>query len=235
MWGKLMVKECWNALDSMGNNKLPGNDGFTTEFYIAFFNDLNQYLVDSLNFSLVNGEFSSSQKQAVITLIKEKDRDKRILKNWRPISLITIDVEIASKILALRVRNVMHELVHSDQIAYVKDRCIGESIRIVDDILEYTECNQVPGILFSGDFEKAFDSIDHTFILVVLEKCGFGPDFINEVKTLFTGAESCVMNNGHSTGYFHLKEEPDKEIQSLHIRSSLLWKFCLLGYVRMSK
>ena len=203
--GKLTVKECWNALDSMGNNKSPGNDGFTKEFYLAFFNDLNQYLVDSLNFSLVNGEFSSSQKQAVITLIEKKDRDKRILKNWRPISLIKVDVKIASKALALRVRSVTHELVHSDQTAYVKDRYIGEPIRIVDDILEYTECNQVPGILFSADFEKAFDSIDHTFILVVLEKYGFGPDFINVVKTLFTGAKSCVMNNGHSTGYFPLE------------------------------
>ena len=105
----------------------------------------------------MNGEFSSSQKKAVTTLIKKKDRDKRILKNWRPISLINIDVKIASKALALRVRNVMHEHVYSDQTAYVKDRYIGESICIVDDILEYTECNQVPGILFSADFEKAFD------------------------------------------------------------------------------
>ena len=99
----------------------------------------------------------------------------------------------------------MHELVHSDQTAYVKDRYIGESIRIIDDILEYKECNEEPGILFSADFEKAFDSINHTFILVVLEKYGFGPDFINSVKALFTGAESCVMNNSHSTRYFPLE------------------------------
>ena len=71
--GKLMVKECWNALDSIGNNKSPGNDGFTKEFYLAFFIDLNQYLVDSLNFSLVDSEFFSSQKQVVITLIGKKD------------------------------------------------------------------------------------------------------------------------------------------------------------------
>ena len=87
----------------------------------------------------MNGEFSSSQKQAVITLIEKKDRDKQILKNWRPISLINVDVRIASKALTLGVRNAMHEFVHSDQTAYVKDRYIGESIRIVDDILEYTE------------------------------------------------------------------------------------------------
>ena len=170
----------------MGNNKSPGNDGITKEFYLAIFNYLNQYLADSSNFSLVNGEFSSSQNQAVITLIKKKDRDKRILKNWRHISLINVDVKIASKALALRVRNVIQELVHSDQTAYVKDRYIGESTRIVDDTLEYTEYSEVTDILFSADFEKAFDSIYHTFTLVVLEKYGFGPDFINSVKTLFT-------------------------------------------------
>ena len=86
----------------------------------------------------------------------------------------------------------------------MKDRYIGESIRIVDDILECIEYNEVPSVLFSADFEKAVDLIDHTFILV-LGKFGFGPDFTNWVKTLFTGAESCMMNNSEATGYFPLE------------------------------
>ena len=56
----------------------------------------------------------------MITLIEKKNQDKRIFRNWRPISLINVDAKIASKALALRVRNVIHELVHSDQTAYVK-------------------------------------------------------------------------------------------------------------------
>ena len=74
--GRLMEKECWNALDKMGNYKSPGNVGLTKEFYLAlfpgFFNDLNRFLVDSLHFSLENGEFCSSQKHAEITLIGKK-------------------------------------------------------------------------------------------------------------------------------------------------------------------
>ena len=70
-----------------------------------------------------------------------------VLKNEGPIPFINVNVKIASKALALRLKNVLHELVHSDQTAYVKDRDIGESIRIVDHIVEYTECNEVPGIL----------------------------------------------------------------------------------------
>ena len=63
-------------------------------------------------------------------------------------------------------------------------------------MLEYVDKNNIEAILFSTDFEKAFDSIDHTFILAVLKSYGFGPDFIQWVKTFLNNAESCVMNGG---------------------------------------
>ena len=69
---------------------------------------------------------------------------------------------------------------------------------------KYADKNNIEAILFSADFEKAFDSIDHTFILAVLKSYGFGPDFIQWAKILLNNAESCVMNGGKSTGYFPL-------------------------------
>ena len=56
----------------MKNGKSPGNDGLTKEFYIAFFGELGSLLLKTFNYSFVNGELSSSQKQAVITLNQEK-------------------------------------------------------------------------------------------------------------------------------------------------------------------
>ena len=56
----------------------------------------------------------------MITLIEKKGKDKRFLKNWRPISLINVDAKIASKCLAFRIRNVLSSLIQSDQTAYVK-------------------------------------------------------------------------------------------------------------------
>ena len=202
---EITKNECWDALKSMGNNKSPGIDGLTKEFYLAFFAELQDYLLQSINFSFHNGQLSNSQRQATITLIEKKDRDKRLLKNWRPISLINVDAKIISKVLALRIKHIMHTLIHHDQTAYVKNRFIGESIRLIDDILDYADDNDIPGILFSADFEKAFDSIDHSFMFAVLEKFGFGPNFIHWIRTLYNGAESSVMNNGHSTGFFTLE------------------------------
>ena len=56
--------------------------------------------------------------------------------------------------------------------------------------------------MFSSDFEKAFDSIDHCFMFACLKRFGFGTQF---VQMLFKSVQSCAMNNGFSTGYFALE------------------------------
>ena len=101
--GKLGYSECFSALGTFPKNKTPGNDGLTTEFYLAFWPLFGRLLVDSLNYAFEFGELSNSQKQAIITLVEKKGKDKRMIKNWRPISLINVDAKIASKTLAKRV------------------------------------------------------------------------------------------------------------------------------------
>ena len=67
-----------------------------------------------MNFSFQEGELSTSQKQAVITLAQKKNRSKRLLKSLRPISLLNFDTKIISKALALRVKKLIHTMVRSD-------------------------------------------------------------------------------------------------------------------------
>ena len=88
-------------------------------------------------------QLSTSQRQAVIILIEKKDKDKRMIKNWRTISLINIGAKIASKAPALRMQKVLAGSINNDQTAYVRGRYIGESIRIVSDILDFTEENLI--------------------------------------------------------------------------------------------
>ena len=100
------------------------------------------------------------------------------------------------------MKNVLSNTVKYDQTAYVKGRYVRESIPLISDIFEYTENIDVPGILFSADFEKAFDSVEHNCIFAVLKSFGFGSQFIQWVRSFLKNAESCVFNNGHLTGYF---------------------------------
>ena len=104
----------------MKNGKSPGNDGLTKEFYIAFFGELGRLMLRTFNHSFSKGELSSSQKQAVITVIGKKDRDVRYINNWQPVSLLNIDLKVEPKAIAFRMLKVIPLLVHPDQTAYVK-------------------------------------------------------------------------------------------------------------------
>ena len=203
--GTLSCDECLEALKKFPYGKAPGNDGLTAEFYKGFQNLLGQQLTDSLNYSFEHGELSTSQKQAIIKLIEKKDRDRRFIKNWRPGSLLNVDVKIASKALALRLEKILPEIIHVDQYAYVKGRTIFDAIRTIDDIMEYTELQQLPGLMVAFDFEKAFDSLSWSFLFRVLRSFNFGESFINSVHVLYRKISSYVLNNGFSTKLFDVR------------------------------
>ena len=105
----------------------------------------------------------------------------------------------------LRIKKVLSSLICSDQTAYVKDRYIGLSVRLIDDVLEFTDYVKIEPMLFSANLEKASDSTDHSFLFFALKGFEFGDDFMQWVPTLLNNAESCVMNNVHSTGFFLLE------------------------------
>ena len=189
----------------MPNGKSPGNDGLPKEFYLAFFEVLANDMKNCFNECFNKGQLSTSQKQAVITLINKPGKDVRHLKSWRPISLLNVDAKIISKILAARLTDLLPKLISEDQTAYVKDRYIGEPIRLVQDIMHYTDQNQIPGILFAADFSAAFDSLDYSFMFAALKHYNFHENFVRWVKTMHNNVESCVLNAGYSTGYFKLE------------------------------
>ena len=118
---------------------------------------------------------------------------------------MNVNTQIASEALAFRMMKVIPSIINYDQTAYVKGRFIRESIRLIDDILYHAEHENLDGILFAVDMEKAFDSLEHSFIFATLTRSGFGKDFIQWIRTLLCHGSSCVMNNGQSTGYFNLE------------------------------
>jgi len=142
--GKLSISECYKSLQLFQNSKSPGNDGLTVEFYKALWNIVGIIMVESLNYSYDHGELSNSQREAIITLIEKKDKDKRDLSNWRPISLINVDVKIGSKAIAKRLESILPKLIHYNQSAYVKGRTIFDAIRTID-VMEITERYNING------------------------------------------------------------------------------------------
>ena len=142
---------------------------------------------------------SSSQRNGVITLIPKKDRDASYLKNFRPISLLTVDYKILAKTLANRVKKILSDLIHPDQSGFLKGRNIGNNVRLIIDIIEYTESEQIPGAILLLDIKKAFDSVSHDFLCCVLRKFNFSNEFIDWIKVFYSGRKSYVSNHGNLT------------------------------------
>ena len=120
--------------------------------------DIGHFIVRSLNYAFESGELSVTQKQGVITCIPKDNKDKLLLKNWRPISLLNVSYKMASAIAA-RFKPVLTSLINEDQTGFLPGRFIGDNIRLVYDILFYTEKEYLPVMILLLDFVTAFDSI----------------------------------------------------------------------------
>ena len=145
---------------------------------------------------------SISQRRGVISLIPKDENNLTTLSNWRPITLLNVDYKILAKVTAKRIEPVFPILIHPDQTGFIKGRFIGQNIRLLNDLMEFTDDQKVPGILLFIDFEKAFDTIEWTFIQNVLKCFNFGPVIRKWVSVLYKDVESAVVNGGYSTNYF---------------------------------
>ena len=202
--GKITKQECESAIKNMKNNKSPGSDGIPIEFYKTFWADIHSTLIDSLNSAHDIGELSGSQKRGILSLLFKKN-DKHMLKNWRPISLLNTDYKILTHVLANRLKLVIGKLIHTDQNGYIKGRNIAYNIRLIQDVINYFENDNIEGAIIFLDFQKAFDTVNHNFLLSVLTKFNFGQSFIQWVQTIYTKSESCLSNNGWTSRPFEVQ------------------------------
>ena len=65
-------------------------------------------MINSQEMTEVQKNIMNPQTQAVVKLIEKKDRDKWLIKKWRPISLLNIDTKLIVKVLATRLKRILN-------------------------------------------------------------------------------------------------------------------------------
>ena len=205
--GKVMLSEASEAVKGLHNDKSPGPDGFTANFYKAFWPEIGYLLVRSFNFAFETGSLSVSQKQGLITLIPKPGKSKEKIDNWRPISLLNTSQKILSAIMARRLKKVMGSLINANQKGFMKNRYIGECIRSIYDILWDTRnsTNSKKVLILFADYRRASASLNHDFIMDTLQLFNFGPDMQKWIVTLLGDASSCISQNQRSTRFFQIE------------------------------
>ena len=193
-----------NALKGFQPGKTPGDDDFTKELYETFFELLWRNLIDSFNEAFQTGKLSISQRQGIISLIPKDENNLIVLSNWRPITLLNVDYKILARAIAKRIEPKLPKLVHSDQTGFVKGRYIGQNVRLLNDLMEFTKSNKLPGIFLFINIEKAFDTLEWPIIQHVLKFFNFGPNIRKWISVLYNDVESGVINGGYMTNYFRV-------------------------------
>ena len=182
-----------------GANKSPGPDGYTNEFYKAFWSRIKILLLSLIYSFFYEKSISQNHQMGIITCIPKGDKLRNKLKNWRPITLLNSIYKFYSAIWANRIKQYLPFLIGYSQTGFEQNRFIGENTRLTLDILNESKFENSTGLLILADFEKAFDSISWDFISKFLKLFNFSENTIQVIKSLQKNSMSKIVQNGHSS------------------------------------
>ena len=132
------------------------------------------------------------QKRGLIKLAHKKE-DQELLKNYRPISLLNVDLKIITRALAKCLAMI------SQNQNCLPGCHLFVNIHILQDIIDYiNDINSNAAIIFI-DSEKAFDRMSHSFLLKTLKHFGCGDNFIEWIKIIYSHFTAHVKVNGYKS------------------------------------
>ena len=132
----ISTKELSDLILSLPNNKTPGPDGLTYEFYKSFIQSISPIMVEHFNKILETAEIPISWKESYLILIPKKSSEKHLIQNWQPIALTNTDYKIFTKILANRLnKGIIQKIMGNHQNGFIKNRSILNNILDIDTIL----------------------------------------------------------------------------------------------------
>ncbi|GJS09721.1 RNA-directed DNA polymerase, eukaryota [Tanacetum coccineum] len=194
-------EEIKRAVWDCGISKSPGPDGFTFEFYRKYWSLIDHDVVAAVTSFFSTGSFPPGCNSSFITLIP-KSQEAKMVKDFRPISLIGSMYKIITKVLANRLSLVISELVSDVQSAFVSNRHILDGPFILNELLSWCKHKKSKALIFKIDFEKAFDSVRWDYLDVVLANFGFGLKWRSWIQGCLNSAMGSILVNGSPTSEF---------------------------------
>ena len=152
------------------------------------------------------GTLSNSFYKSTFTLITKQDKDNAKKENYRPISLMNKNAKILNKVLANRIQQHIKKLIHHDQVGVIPGIqgffCIHKSINVIHHINKLKDKNHM---IISIDAEKAFDKIQHPFMIKTVQKMGIEGTYLNIVKAIYDKSPASIILNGENLKIFPLR------------------------------
>lgn len=183
------------AIRSMRPNSAPGPDGFSPAFFQIDADTFGAILLEVFRYQLERGELLPHQRHSSVCLLFKKG-DRADPGNFRPITLMPVEVKILSKVITNRLRPWMSSLVHPDQKGFIPGRLIHQQVMLVRDLQHLITSQRRGGLATFLDFAKAYDRVNRPYLFKVLARQGFGTKFLSWIRLLYTDSQCSLMLNG---------------------------------------
>ena len=207
--GLVAESEVMRALSSAGQGSAPGTDGLPYEFFRVFRQQLAPVLTRVFNvaFKLADHpEPLAPLLPGVICLVPKPGNTGaavRSLANYRPITLLNADIKLLMLIMSARLQRPLDYLVDISQSAFLTGRDIGDNVRYHLGLSSRLQDLGLPGWLLLSDLQKAYDSVDRSYLLMVMVRMGFRTEgMLRWTQILFGGTSARVRVNGFLSDSF---------------------------------
>lgn len=193
--GLFSEEEVRDAIWDCGSYKSLGPDGVTFSFIKNFWEDVKSDFLGFLEEFHVNGKLVRGSNCSFIVLIPKRENPVKV-GDFRPISLIGCLYKVLAKVLANRLRKVIHLLIPESQSAFVKGRQILDGILIANELVDDAKKKRKGAVLFKVDFEKAYDSVSWCFLDLMMAKMGFNGKWRRWIWECLSSGTTSVLVNG---------------------------------------
>ncbi|CAI5950728.1 unnamed protein product [Closterium sp. NIES-65] len=188
-------EEVWRAVRELAPGKSLGADGLPKELFDHNWDLLGPVLMDLIR-RFTRGEELPQNVTTAMTIQLHKKGEKGDLGNHRPITLLSTVYKIVSKVMASRLKRVLHEVISEDQYGFIPGRQLADAVATVADAIEAGANGKEGWYLLMIDFQKAFDSISRDYLFNTLQKLGLPEEFLTWMEGLHREAGTRLHING---------------------------------------
>lgn len=182
-------------------DKSSGPDGWSTKFYLAFFDLLGQEILKVINHCCLSRKIPTTIKSTFIALIPKFDKPASFNDFW-PISLCNFLYKIMAKILANRLKPILSAHIPPKQFDFLQQRQIQKAIITTQELLHSVQIKNMKGMVLKVDLSKAFDRASLLYIHMLLTHLGFPYMFIKWIMSCISNVPYSVLLNGTPTPFF---------------------------------